>query len=104
MDAVERPEAWGETLERLTGVYRVLKPHLIEVYARHLACTNAVYEPPTRRILERCLADEERHVAEGREVLQALAAGDAARARLSAWERELGALLGAAGGVTGGPE
>src|SRR6059036_2937166 len=51
MDALERPEAWGDTLERLTGVYAVLKPHLVTVYARHLASTNAVYEPPTRRIL-----------------------------------------------------
>ena len=44
------------------GVYRVLKPHLIDVYAAHLARANPVYEPPTRRILERCLADERRHV------------------------------------------
>ena len=35
-DALEGREAWGETLERLTGVYRVLKPHLIAVYDAHL--------------------------------------------------------------------
>jgi hypothetical protein len=32
---------------------------------------NPVYEPPTRRILERCLADERRHVADGVAVLDA---------------------------------
>ncbi len=32
-----------------------------------------MYEPPTRRILERCLADERRHVTDGEAVLDALA-------------------------------
>ena len=45
MDALENREAWGETVERLTGVYRVLKPHLAEVYSRHLERANPVYEP-----------------------------------------------------------
>lgn len=103
MEALESREAWGETLERLTGVYRVLKPHLVETYAEHLARANPVYEPPTRRILERCLADERRHVADGTRVLDSLADTDARRARVGAWEAELRGLLTAAGGVTGGP-
>ena len=71
-------------------MYRVLKPHLVAVYAAHLAGSNPVYEPPTRRILERCLADERRHVADGEAVLDALArAPRRPRARCSAWEREL---------------
>ncbi|MBI4255694.1 MAG: hypothetical protein HY616_11535, partial [Candidatus Rokubacteria bacterium] len=62
MDAVEAPEAPHETVERLVGVYRVLKPHLLAVYSQHLARANAVYEPPTRQILARCIEDETRHV------------------------------------------
>ena len=37
MDAIEAPEAPGQTVERLVGVYRVLKPHLLAVYEQHLA-------------------------------------------------------------------
>jgi hypothetical protein len=102
MDALERPDGWGETLERLTGIYRVLKPHLTETYARHLERANPVYEPPTRRILERCLADERRHVGDGERLLTALADGEGRRARVASWQAELGRLLVDAGGVTGG--
>ena len=101
LDALEGREAWAETIERLTGVYRVLKPHLVAVYAAHLDRANPVYEPPTRRILERCLADERRHVADGEAVLDALAQTPGERARITAWERELRDRLDASGGVTG---
>jgi hypothetical protein len=100
-DALEGREAWGETLERLTGVYRVLKPHLVAVYTAHLGHVNPVYEPPTRRILERCLGDEQRHVAEGQAVLAALAHAPDGLARVTAWERELRGKLDASGGVAG---
>jgi 1,2-phenylacetyl-CoA epoxidase catalytic subunit len=101
VDALESRDAWGDTVERLTGVYRVLKPHLVQTYAAHLERANPIYEPPTRRILERCLADERRHVEEGARVLMGLADIEARQARVAAWERELGALLATAGGVTG---
>ena len=65
----------SETPERLAGVYRVLKPHLIAAYETHLAHANPVYEPPTRRILERCLEEERRHAAAGQVVLAALTPG-----------------------------
>jgi hypothetical protein len=101
LDTLEAREAWGETIERLTGVYRVLKPHLVAVYDAHLARTNHVYEPPTRRILERCLSDERRHQTEGAAILDSLARTPTERARVTAWERELRGLL-EHGGVTGG--
>src|SRR5439155_319152 len=50
MDAIEQPEAPDQTVERLVGVYSVLKPHLLATYREHLARANPVYEPPTRRI------------------------------------------------------
>lgn len=101
LDLLERPEARQQTPERVVGVYRVLKPHLATLYHRHLAAANPVYEPPTRRILERCLTEERRHAAAGAVVLEALVREPAARARAEAWERELLAALGAARGVTG---
>lgn len=101
LDAIEGRDAWGATIERLTGVYRILKPHLVGAYAAHLAVANPVYEPPTRRILERCLTDERAHVAAGEAVLVALARTEAERARAARWADELAGRLEASGGVTG---
>jgi hypothetical protein len=101
MDLVESAEGPRQTLERVAGVYRVLKPHLVTVYAHHLANANPVYEPPTRRILERCVEEERRHAAAGAVILARLTRDDSARERLKAWEQELLARLGEAGGVTG---
>src|SRR5215475_3080459 len=74
MTLVNSVEAAGETIERLTAIYRVLKPHLATVYERHLALANPVYEPPTRRILARCVEEERRHAAAGALVLDRLLA------------------------------
>ena len=101
MDALESAETPELTVERLVGVYRVLKPHLLAAYERDLASANAVYEPPTRRILARCAEDERRHIAAGERVLAHLATTPARRERAAAWAERLGGLLAAAGGVTG---
>jgi hypothetical protein len=101
MDRVETAEAPRQTPERLAGIYRVLKPHLVTVYARHLAATNPVYEPPTRRILARCLDEERRHVASGTTVIAAMRRGADAVARAAEWERSLTSMLADAGGITG---
>jgi hypothetical protein len=101
MDLLESAEGPRQTVERVAAVYRVLKPHLVTVYARHLTSANAVYEPPTRRILERCIEEERRHAAAGAVVLARLTRDDAARERAKTWERQLLALLGEVGGVAG---
>jgi len=101
MDALESRNEWEETLERLTGIYRVLKPHLAEAYARHLEQANPIYELPTRRILDRCLAEERQHLADGERTLVALADSEPRRARVSAWQAELGRRLSESGGVSG---
>jgi len=100
MDLVDGREARHQTVERVVGVYRVLKPHLVATYHAHLAAANPVYEPPTRRILERCLAEERRHVAAATVVLERLLDGDARR-RAGEWQTRLLAALAASGGVTG---
>jgi hypothetical protein len=101
MARLESPEGPGQTIERVVGVYRVLKPHLLATYERHLAAANPVYEPPTRRILERCVTEERRHVAAGRRMLDRLLRDEAARRRADGWELGLVALLAAAQGVAG---
>lgn len=104
MNLVESPDGRAQTVERVVGVYAVLKPHLATVYARHLERTNPVYEPPTRRILAVCLEHEQRHAAAGRLVLEPLVRDTAARRRAEAWQAELEAALARAGGVTGDVE
>src|SRR5581483_213164 len=101
MDALEALEAPGETIERVVGVYRVLKPQLLAAYEAHLASTNAVYEPPTCRILTRCIADERRHVAAGETIARHLLRTPALVERARVAEARLWALLEAAGGATG---
>lgn len=101
MDLLESPEEFGQTAERLVGIYRVLKPHLLAVYEHHLAHANAVYEPPTRRILQRTIEDERRHIAAGRAILTHRLQRAGAHRRADAWQGRLEALLVEAGGVTG---
>jgi hypothetical protein len=101
MDELERPEAPHQTAERLVGVYRVLKPHLLAAYEDHLARANPVYEPPTRRILSRLAEDERRHLAAGETVLRHLIATPALRERAAVWQGRLEGRLVAGGGVTG---
>ena len=95
MDLLESPEGPRQSAQRLAGIYRVLKPHLVATYERHLAAANPIYEPPTRRILERVIREERRHVAGGMIVLRHLAAGT------EEWTRRLGDALVEAGGVAG---
>jgi hypothetical protein len=101
MDALEEPERPDQTIERLVGLYRVLKPHLLAAYTAHLTQTNEVYEPPTQRILARCAEDERRHIAAGGVVIEHLAAAPEIAARALAWQNKLQALLEESGGVAG---
>ena len=101
MDLIENCQTPGATPERVAGIYRVVKPHLVAVYARHLADANGIYEPPTRRILQRCLDEERRHIAAGALVLGKLGTTAAWRERADPWEGRLLATLGAAGGING---
>src|SRR5204862_199467 len=96
MDALEEPEAPQQTVERLVGVYRVLKPHLLASYHDHLVRANPVYEPPTRRILVGCIDDERRHIAAGETILGHLCVTPALTERAGAWQRRLEELLTAA--------
>jgi hypothetical protein len=98
---VEERQARHESVERVVGIYRVLKPHLVTAYEVHLGEANPVYEPPTRRILSRCLDEERRHIAAGAVVLDRLTGS--ARARAVEWERELGEELARAGGLGAPP-
>jgi hypothetical protein len=101
VDVLESCDRPHQSVERVVGIYRVLKPHLLAAYETHLVWANPVYEPPTRRILERCLEEERRHIAAGRTVLTHLTRSPRDHERADAHHSRLAALLAESGGVTG---
>jgi hypothetical protein len=101
IDEIENREEWDDTIERLVGIYRVLKPHLIAHYSAHLSAANPIYEPPTLRILSHLLEDEKRHIERGLVVLGDILDSAETHRRAAQWQSHLEELLGAAGGVTG---
>jgi 1,2-phenylacetyl-CoA epoxidase catalytic subunit len=101
MNMIEDKEEWEDTIERLVGIYRVLKPHLISHYSAHIEAANPVYEPPTLRILARLVEEEKRHVERGSVLLGDLLDSAEKHRRASQWEAHLDESLAASGGVTG---
>lgn len=98
---VAGPETPDLTIEKLTGVFDVLKPHLVTLYERHMRETDQIADDPTIEILDEIVRKTKRHMAWGHEVLDALCDTDAKRQRRHARQRELQELLQKSGGVTG---
>jgi len=111
LDAAPDPllEAWLEeafradgTLELLVGIYRVVRPALLQAYRRHLEETNRLFDHPTWRLIRFAAQEEEEMIAWGEQAIDALIGGDAAqKAQADAWAAHLNAYLMAAGGVAG---
>ena len=104
MDAIEAPEAPGQSARaRWPGSTACSSRICSPSTQAHLASANPVYEPPTCRILARCIEDERRHIAAGRDhpAPSPRARPSSPSARVAAGEARLWALLEAAGGVTG---
>jgi hypothetical protein len=92
----------GDTVELLTGVYRVAFPAIADAYRRHIAATNPLVDQPTVRVLRVALADSDDAMVWGARAASAVLAGDPmARRRAEEWEAHLRAYLTAAGGIAG---
>ena len=91
-----------DELLRLTGLYRVLKPHLAVYYRHHTAVTDQVCDSPTVRILKFILIDEEQQIRWGQAIYEEIADTPAKRRRALEWQMHLEEILAASGGVTGG--
>ena len=96
--APENPEL---TIEKLTGLVDVLKPHLVEVYEWTMRETDQIADAPTIELLDDIARRTRRHIAWGREVLDRLCDTDAKRERRHRRELELRQKLIDCGGVTG---
>lgn len=102
VQAIAEPEDASLTIEKLVGVFEVLKPHLIDVYERTAESTDEISDAPTIEILEQIVGKSRRHVAWGREVLDALSNDVASGSSRRQARRELLAeQLRACGGVVG---
>ena len=101
ISAIEDKEQWEDTIERVAGIYRVLKPHLVAHYSAHVTAANPVYEPPTLRILAHLVDDEKRHIERGLVLLDKLLDTPEKHRRAASWQAQLEELLAASGGVTG---
>jgi hypothetical protein len=101
INAVADPEDPELTIEKLSGMFDVLSPHLIEVYDATTRSTDQIADAPTVDLLEDIVRKARRHVAWGHEVLERLCDTDAKRERRRERTRALREQLTACGGVTG---
>jgi hypothetical protein len=101
VQALAEPERPDLTIEKLVGVFDVLKPHLVEVYETTMRETDQIADAPTIEILETIARKTRRHIAWGQEVLGRLCDTDALRERRRKRAEELRTKLRACGGVTG---
>lgn len=98
---VTEPETPDLTIEKLTGVFDVLKPHLVEVYETTMRETDQIADAPTIELLDEIVRKSQRHIAWAKEVLDRLCDTDAKRERRHRRASTLQAQLVLSGGVTG---
>ena len=101
IQAVAEPERPDLTIEKLTGVFDVLIPHLVEVYELHSRETDAICDAPTIEILDQTLRKKRQHLQWSQEVLDTLCDSDELKTRRREHAELLRVQLAASGGVTG---
>lgn len=89
----------GDLVERLVGLFWVLRPHLVMTYRQHIQASDSVADHPTVRLLEHALDDHHRFVTWGAALTEQFAADDLSHAL--EWRDHLLALLNQSGGLTG---
>ncbi len=99
--AIAEPERPDLTIEKLAGVFDVLKPHLIDVYEQTMRETDQICDAPTIELLDEIIRKSRRHTTWGHEVLDRLCDTDALRERRRKRVETLSAALAECGGVTG---
>ena len=101
VQSISEPERPDLTIEKLTGPFDVLLPHLADVYERTMRETDQICDAPTIDLLENVVRKHRRHITWGQEVLDRLCDTDALRERRRARAAALTEELAKSGGVTG---
>jgi len=92
------------TLEKMVGLYGVVKSELLKALQVHYETTNPLVDHPTRRILRVMIGELQDAVRWGGAAVEALLADDQARSAAEEWASHVRAYLQAAGGVMGTTE
>ncbi len=95
-----QPEDPELTIEKLAGVFDVMKPHLVATYEATARGTDQIADAPTVELLEDIVRRTRHHVAWGQEVLDRLCDTPAKRERRRLRATKLQASVCACGGVT----
>ncbi len=90
-----------DSIEKIVGLYGVLKPALLAAYRQHYAAINPVADYPTRYMLKHILVDEEETVLWGEQAVAVALQTPEAREGASVWSEHLAVFLAAAGGIGG---
>ncbi|MEZ0325627.1 MAG: hypothetical protein ACAH95_06955, partial [Fimbriimonas sp.] len=101
LDEAERAQ---NTPEFLTGIYRVVRPALLQAFKDHVASINPLFDYPTCRLLKTAIAEEDQMIEWGRQAIAAVVKTDQGRQTATAWANHLDAYLQAAGGISGKEE
>lgn len=91
----------GSDLELAVGIYRVIKPALLDVYKRHKSTTQQIVDQPSIRLLRTLILDLEEQLAWGEEMIVHLEQLGLSQDGAMPFEKHLSALLAAAGGIDG---
>src|SRR5262245_15064801 len=78
---IAAPERADQTIEKLVGIFDVLKPHLLDLYETHMRETDPISDAPTIELLDEIVRRTRRHIEWGRAVLDRLCDGDGALTR-----------------------
>lgn len=98
---ISAPESPDQTIEKLTGIFDVLKPHLVDVYERFCAETDQICDAPTIILLEDVVRRSRAHIAWGNTILDELCEDAPGKQRRARRREELATRLAECGGVTG---
>jgi hypothetical protein len=101
IEEIAAPERPDQSIEKLAGIFDVLKPHLCDVYERHMRETDQIADAPTIEILDEIVRKARRHVTWGQEVLDRLCDTEGLRERRRVRGEQLREMLRKCGGVTG---
>lgn len=102
VDCVTAIAAAEDTVERLVGLFAVLKPWLVAAYERHLALIDPLLDAPTADLLRRLVAEEAAQVRWGQAAIAGLCADPDQARRACNWQRHLESLLARAEGARQG--
>ena len=90
-----------DTVEKIVGLYGVLKPALLAAYQAHYDKSNPVIDHPTRRMIKHILIEEEEIMEWGSVAVTAVNQSPSAQAKADQFQAHLNAYLQAMGGIMG---